>query len=105
MPALAISETLIRPEPKIIAFGGVATGSINANDAEIVAGIIKYSGLTFIAVAIEAKIGSSVWVVAVFDVSSVKNVSVVEAAPTNNIVGAPAKDWNSLPTTSDKPEL
>ena len=45
MPTLAISEILIRPLPKIMALGGVATGIINAQDAEIVAGIISSSGL------------------------------------------------------------
>jgi len=41
MLTLAISEILIRPLPNIIALGGVATGIMNAQDAEIVAGIIS----------------------------------------------------------------
>lgn len=38
-PALNISFTLTCPDPKIIALGGVATGSINAHESDIVAGI------------------------------------------------------------------
>lgn len=36
-----MSLILIRPVPKTIAFGGVATGNMNANEAHTVAGIIK----------------------------------------------------------------
>ena len=34
------------PEENTIAFGGVATGNINANEAEIVHGSIMYQGWT-----------------------------------------------------------
>ena len=40
-PTLIISFILMTPDPKIIAFGGVATGSMNAQDAAMVAPIIK----------------------------------------------------------------
>ena len=40
-PTLIISFILMTPEPKTIAFGGVATGSMNAQDAAMVAPIIK----------------------------------------------------------------
>ena len=43
---LTMSLTVNLPVPKTIAFGGVATGNINANEAQTVAGIIKYKGLT-----------------------------------------------------------
>ena len=43
-PTFAISLIFNRWLPNITAFGGVATGSINARDAESVAGIIKKSG-------------------------------------------------------------
>ena len=39
-----MSITVIRPLEKAIAFDGVATGNINANDVEIATGIIRYSG-------------------------------------------------------------
>ena len=60
--------------PNAIAFGAVATGSINAHDADSVAGIINISGSTFMATDIAARIGSTTSVVAMFEVSSVKNV-------------------------------
>ena len=41
-----MSLTLRRPPEKTIAFGGVATGNIKANEHEIVAGIMRYSGFT-----------------------------------------------------------
>lgn len=37
-----------RPVANTIAFGGVATGNMKANDAHTVAGTIKYKGLTSI---------------------------------------------------------
>ena len=74
IPTLAISAIFIRPLPKIIAFGGVATGIIKAQDAESVAGIIRKSGFIFMAKERAAKIGRIIWVVAVLDVSSVKKV-------------------------------
>ena len=74
IPTLAISEIFIRPLPNTIALGGVATGIINAQDADIVAGIISNKGLVSMAMATDANIGSIISVVAVFDVSSVKNV-------------------------------
>ena len=71
---MAISAILIRPLPNIIALGGVATGIIKAQDAERVAGIMRISGLTFIAQATDASTGRIISVVAIFDVNSVKNV-------------------------------
>lgn len=41
-----MSLTLRRPPEKTIAFGGVATGNIKANEHDIVAGIMRYSGCT-----------------------------------------------------------
>ena len=73
-PTLAISAILIRPLPKTIALGGVATGIMKAQDAERVAGIINNRGLAFMAKATDAKIGRIISVVAVLDVSSVKKV-------------------------------
>ena len=43
-PARAISEMVTQPLPKTIALGGVATGNINANEADKVAGIISING-------------------------------------------------------------
>ena len=41
-----MSATVNRPVPNTIALGGVATGNMNANETHVVAGIIKYIGLT-----------------------------------------------------------
>ena len=81
-PIFAICAILTLPVPNIIALGGVATGIINAIEAEMVAGIINKSGLMPIAAAVAAKIGSNVCVVAVFEVSSVKKVNRKQTAIT-----------------------
>src|SRR5512133_2502604 len=73
-PVFAIWKTVILFVPKTMAFGGVATGSMKAMDAEMVAGSIKRRGLIFVLIAIPARIGSIISVVAVLDVSSVRNV-------------------------------
>lgn len=73
-PVVAIRLTEILPVPKIIALGGVATGSIKAIEADIVAGIISISGFIPVVIAIPARIGSTISVVAVLDVNSVRNV-------------------------------
>ena len=56
-PTFAICGIVTQPEPNIIAFGGVATGSIKAQDADMVAGIISKNGCMPIASAVAAKIG------------------------------------------------
>lgn len=43
-PVRAICPTVIRPLPKTIAFGGVATGIMNAMEAESVAGTMRKRG-------------------------------------------------------------
>ena len=73
-PVTAICLTDTSPVPKIIALGGVATGSIKAIEADIVAGIMSINGLIPVLMAIPAKIGRTISVVAVLEVSSVKNV-------------------------------
>ena len=77
-PALTISKILMRPLPKTMALGGVAMGIIKAQDADRVAGISSIKGLIFMATAMDDKMGKIIWVVAVFEVNSVKNVKVVQ---------------------------
>ena len=55
-----------------MAFGGVATGSINAKLDAITSGMAIDIGVTEIATAMDVAIGKKVDVVAVFDVSSVR---------------------------------
>ena len=72
-PVFTISIMRIRFVPKMIAFGGVATGNINAMEAASVAGIINNNGLIFITLAKPARIGKIISVVATFDVNSVNS--------------------------------
>lgn len=71
----------------MIALGGVATGSMKAKLALIVAGIIRILGSIPAATAADAKIGSSNVVVAVLLVTSVKNVTLRQILAINNKVG------------------
>ena len=73
-PVRIILFILTLSVPKIIAFGGVAVGSINANDAASVTGTINIMGFIFKPTAIEAKTGKSICVEAVFEVNSVRKV-------------------------------
>ena len=75
-PTFAICGMVTHPEPKIIALGGVATGSIKAHEADIVAGIINKNGCMPIASAVAARMGIKMVDVAVFDVTSVRNVNI-----------------------------
>ena len=54
--------------------GGVATGSINANEADIITGIIMSIGCASTLVAMASKIGNIKTVDAVLEVNSVKKV-------------------------------
>jgi len=65
----SLAETL--PDPMTMAFGGVATGSMKAQDADTVAGTIKRYGWTPRTEARAAITGISRVAVAVFEVSSV----------------------------------
>ena len=102
-PALAISEILIRPLPNNIALGGVATGIINAQEAEIVAGIISNRGLVSITTTTDAKIGRIICIVARFVVRFVKNVIPIQILITIIIGGIPASPLNLFPMNSDSP--
>ena len=50
-PARDICGTLTQPLPNTMAFGGVATGNMKANEAASVAGSIKNKGCTVAAIA------------------------------------------------------
>ena len=102
-PTRAISEIFIRPLPNTIALGGVATGIIKAQDAEIVAGIISINGLVFMATAIDANIGRIISVVAVLDVNSVKNVRPEQIDTIIKIGGIPASPLNLFPMNAESP--
>ncbi|MFP3471158.1 hypothetical protein R0J90_14045, partial [Micrococcus sp. SIMBA_144] len=65
------------PDPNTTAFGGVATGSMNAQLDAMPAPIIKAYGCTPIAADKDAIIGNIIVAVAVFDVISVKKITSV----------------------------
>ena len=74
-PVLAISAIRNLLVPKIMAFGGVATGSMNAIEAEMVAGSMRNKGFTSMETDNPANIGRIISVVAVFEVNSVRKVT------------------------------
>ena len=75
---------VIFPDEKTIAFGGVATGSMNAMDAEMVVGIMRSNGSRFRAMAVPFITGRRAAVVAVLDVNSVRNVMIMHTVITIN---------------------
>ena len=80
LPAMMMSTTRIMPLANTIAFGGVATGSMNANEAATQTGNAKYNGLMHRRSARDIIIGSRICDVAVLDVNSVKYVISVTLA-------------------------
>ena len=73
-----------------MAFGGVATGNMKANEAASVACSIKNKGCTVAAIAAMPRIGRIIVVVAVLDVSSVKKVTARQMVSTTAHKGQPA---------------
>ena len=70
------------PEPKTIAFGGVATGNMNAQLAASVTGTVSMIGSNPASSAIAPTTGRNVLVVAVLLVSSVRKMIVAAVAAT-----------------------
>ena len=75
IPVRIISGIFKYPEPKTMAFGGVATGSIKAQDAATVIPTINVNGWTSKIKAIGAITGKSIAVVARLDVISVRKLT------------------------------
>ena len=71
-PVLTISPIVIFPELKTMALGGVATGSIKAQDAATAAPINRGSGGIFREAANVINKGKTILADAVFEVTSVK---------------------------------
>ena len=87
-PLLTICGIVTYPEPKTIAFGGVATGNMKAQDAAIAAGTISKSGFCPKPIAIAESIGITIAEVAVLEVSSVRKMMRVATAKTRTKIGA-----------------
>ena len=73
-----------------MAFGGVATGSINAHDAATVIPTIKMNGWISKESATGTIIGNSIAVVAKFEVISVKKLTMNTTTSNNTINGKPS---------------
>ena len=76
-PFLTISGIFKKPEPKTIAFGGVATGNINAHEADTEAATINTNGCKSNSRQMGAKMGSIIAMVAIFEAISVKKLTTV----------------------------
>lgn len=74
IPVCAITRIGTFPVEKTMALGGVATGSIKAIEADIVAGSMSNKGFIWVAPEIPANIGRVIFTVAVLEVSSVRKV-------------------------------
>ena len=86
-PAFIISGMVSLPEPKTIAFGGVATGNMNAQLAARTTGIVRATGAMPRATATAPTTGRKVEVVATFEVISVKKIIKVATAKINTMGG------------------
>lgn len=102
-PFFTMSSIFKCPDPKTMAFGGVATGSINAQEAATVAPTNKKNGCTSMAFASDAKTGNIRAVVAIFDVISVMKLTEAIMISSKTINGKVSKDFNCSPVQSANP--
>lgn len=98
-PVRIISLCLINPVPKTIAFGGVATGSIKAQDAPIPMTNTNTSCGKPICSALAANTGTSRAAEAVLEANSVKKIINADTAIITTISGA---EDNALATVSPR---
>ena len=97
-PARIIWGIVIKPEEKTTAFGGVATGSMNAQLAASVTGTDKISGESPSSRASAPRIGKNVAVVARLLVISVRNIT--RAVAQNTTKPMPRTDSGDKPSAS-----
>ena len=92
-PPFIISVILMYPVPYTKAFGGVATGSINAIDAARVAATDNATGSFPVPCAIEIIIGIIIDVTAVLDVTSVRSSRrMIKTNINTNVEGEPKNE-------------
>ena len=103
-PSRAISRTVNRCEPKMIALGPVATGSMNAKLALIAAGIIIKRGSISAPIAAAARMGISNVVVAVLLVTSVRKVTARQMTPIMTIIGSTPSRESCSPSRPLSPD-
>lgn len=87
-----------------IAFGGVATGNMNANEAAITPGSIRYNGCRLISRASTDRMGSNREEVAVFEVNSVSPATRSATITTINQLGREDMDSRRLPMYLLRPD-
>ena len=93
------------PVEKITILGGVATGSMNAQDALMAAGTISNLGSIAAPIAAAAMIGINIVVVAVLLVTSVKKVTQKQIVAMISKIGRSAISSNAEPMMELRPEL
>src|SRR5690606_18541427 len=101
-PAFIISPIFICPELNTIAFGGVATGSIKAQEAASTAPAISMSGAILKEAARVINKGRIMLAVAVLDVISVRKFMPATTASKRITDGNALKFRNWLPSHPDK---
>ena len=94
-----------KPEPKTIAFGGVATGSINAQLAASGIGATRIIGLMPISTAMAPTTGRKVAVVAILLVNSVKKIIIAVISTTIATSGSVPISTRFTPNHFAKPVL
>ena len=103
-PAFIISGIVSLPEPKTIALGGVATGSMNAQLAARTTGIVRATGAISSATATAPTTGKNVEVVATLEVISVRKIIKVATANINTIGGTFSKTVKPCPIQLPRPD-
>ena len=96
-PAVTISFMVTYSVPYATAFGGVATGSMNARDEATATVIIISIGFTARAVTeIPARTGIMMFATAVFEVNSVKIITTIARMRTKSTIGIHILDYLQL---------
>ena len=93
------------PDPKTTTFGGVATGNMNAHNAETAAAINRAYQSMPSATASDAIIGYIIDAVAVFDVISVKAKTSPDTSKNITSTLTPSRPISREPIHSDSPVL
>tara|TARA_R110002050_G_scaffold123316_1_gene242057 strand:- start:965 stop:1492 length:528 start_codon:yes stop_codon:yes gene_type:complete len=89
---------------KTIAFGGVATGKMNAKEEETVKGIMNKRGFCPIAIAISATIGRIILIEAVLLINSVRIDTLNVNSSSSKYAGICSKITSSFARVLERPE-
>lgn len=103
-PALTMSIGFILAAAKTIAFGGVATGNMNAYEQVTVAGNMRKSGFTPIVTAISDRMGRRMLAVAVLDATSVIVAVIMQMINMMANGGSTFNPDNCAPSQTDRPD-